>query len=141
MAPATDIADTDAVTALQAVTDTEGGVMFADAAGNMAFHKRTRRWNPVPATVVFGENAAAGELPYEDQPVFDYDPTLVTNLAEVTHSATGVVYTATRLRAPRPSTASATGRSSPRPAAPRSARTRHSSWWSATRSRASASPP
>lgn len=94
MSPATDIAGTDAVTALQAVTDTEGGVMFADAAGNMTFQARTRRWSPPTATVVFGENAAGGELPYEDQPVFDFDPTLVTNLAEITHSASGVVYTA-----------------------------------------------
>ena len=97
LSPATDIAGTDAVTALQAVTDTEGGVMFADAAGNMVFQNRTRRWNPPAATVVFGENAAAGELPYADQPLFDYDPTLVTNLAEVTHSASGIVYTATDL--------------------------------------------
>lgn len=94
MAPATDIAAVDAVTALQAVTDTEGGVMFADAAGNMVFQARTRRWNPPPATVVFGENAAGSELPYTDSPLFDFDPTLVTNLAEVTHSASGAVFTA-----------------------------------------------
>ncbi|WP_194923208.1 hypothetical protein [Catenulispora pinisilvae] len=94
LSPAVDIADTDAGTALQAVTDTEGGVMFVDAAGNLVLQARSARWNPAPSTVVFGENTAGGEWPYLDQPVFDYDPTLVTNLAEITHSASGVVFTA-----------------------------------------------
>jgi len=94
MGAAVDIDDTDAATALQAVTDTEGGVMYCDASGTVQLIRRSARWNPAPAAVVFGENAAAGEWPYADQPVFDYDPTLVTNLAEITQSTTGLVLTA-----------------------------------------------
>jgi hypothetical protein len=94
MGAAIDIDGTDAATALQAVTDTEGGVMYCDAAGTVRLVRRSARWNPTPAAVVFGENTAAGEWPFADQPVFDYDPTLVTNLAEITQSSTGLVLTA-----------------------------------------------
>ncbi|GAA2018883.1 hypothetical protein GCM10009839_13910 [Catenulispora yoronensis] len=94
MAAAVDLDGTDAASALQAVVDTEGGVMYCDAAGTMQLISRSARWNPGPATVVFGENTTTGEWPFADQPVFDFDPTLVTNLAEVTHSSTGLVLTA-----------------------------------------------
>ena len=94
LSAATDIDGTDAASALQAVTDTEGGVMFADATGNLVFQARSTRWTPAPAALVLGENTAAGEWPYEDSPVLDYDPTLVTNLAEVTQSSTGTISSA-----------------------------------------------
>ncbi|MBS2548379.1 hypothetical protein KGQ19_16050 [Catenulispora sp. NL8] len=90
---ATDLVDTDAASALQAVTDTEGGTMYCDAAGTVVLEPRSQRWNPPPSPVVFGENTAAGEWPYEDQPGFDYDPTLVTNLAEITQASTNIIFT------------------------------------------------
>jgi hypothetical protein len=58
MAAATDLDGVDAATALQAVTDTEGGVMYCDAAGTVQLAARTQRWNPAPATVVFWVTSA-----------------------------------------------------------------------------------
>ncbi len=91
---AADFAGQDAVTALQAVVDTEGGAHFVDGAGGMNFRSRAARYNAVTPQVVFGERTDLGEFPYEDcQPTFD--STHLGNVAAVTQTSTGQVFTST----------------------------------------------
>lgn len=91
LGPATDVDGTDALSALQAVQDTEGGVFFAAKDGTATLYARSRRLGiPVP-TVVFGAHTAAGELPYEACDL-DYDHTLIENDVEITQQSTGTVF-------------------------------------------------
>ncbi len=90
---AADFASQDALSALQAVVDTEGGEHFAGTAGEIVFRPRSARYNVGTPVFVFGEDTAAGELPYEDVQ-FDYDPTHLGNIARVTQSETGAVFIA-----------------------------------------------
>ncbi len=91
LGPATDVDGTDALSALQAVQATEGGVFFAAKDGTATLFARSRRLSvPVP-TVVFGAHTAAGELPYEACDL-DFDPTLIENDVEITQQPTGTVF-------------------------------------------------
>ncbi|MFE2712208.1 hypothetical protein ACFXKI_09520 [Streptomyces mirabilis] len=75
----------DAVSALQAVVDTEGGEHFVDRQGFVQFKARSARYNALTPTYVFGENA--GEWPYEDV-TLDYDSTHLSNQVTVTQEGT-----------------------------------------------------
>ena len=91
---AADFAGQDAVSALQAVVDTEGGAHWVDAAGSLNFRARTSRYNQLTPAYTFGERTDLGEMPYEDcQP--DFDSTHLGGVVEVTQAGTGQVFTAT----------------------------------------------
>jgi hypothetical protein len=90
---ATDIAGQDALTALSQVVTTENGQHFVDAGGTIRFQDRSRRAKAATPTFVFGENIAAGELPY-DTVSFDFDPTHIGNDIQVTQNSTGTVFRA-----------------------------------------------
>jgi hypothetical protein len=92
MGPAA-IAGQDALSALQAVVDTENGEHFASANGTMVFRARSARYNATVPMYVFGENVAGGEWPYLDCQL-DFDPTHLSNLVTVTQESTGQQFTA-----------------------------------------------
>jgi hypothetical protein len=76
---------------LQGIADTEGGLVWVDAAGKVHFDDRGTRYANAPtAQFTFGENAVGGELPYTEVQ-YDYDPTYVYSEADLT-AASGTVY-------------------------------------------------
>lgn len=77
--------------AVQDVADTELGTLTVTGDGLIDFRSRDDRLLKTTNSVVFGDNTAAGEIPFSlpDQ-VFDYDPTLVANDIQVTR-ASGLV--------------------------------------------------
>jgi len=93
LGPATDVPGLDALSALQAVVDTEAGAHYVDAAGRLTFKARAARYNNLTPAYTFGERTDLGEFPYEDVS-YDADPTLICNSAQVTQSTTGQVFTA-----------------------------------------------
>lgn len=84
----------DALSALQAVVDTEGGHHYVSAYGTVCFRSRADRYNVATPVYTFGENAAGGEWPYE-LIEFDYDPTHLANDVQVTQESSGQVFRAT----------------------------------------------
>lgn len=93
MGPAA-VAGQDAMSALQAVVDSENGEHFMSADGGIVFRSRSARYNALTPMVVFGEQAASGEIPYEDC-ILDDDPTRLANIVKVTQAATSQEFTAT----------------------------------------------
>jgi hypothetical protein len=93
MGPATDLAGTDGLSALQSVTDTENGQHFVSAGGTVTFQARSARYNALTPTYIFGENTAAGEIPYETC-VMPLDPTHIGNIVQVTQTSTNQIFTA-----------------------------------------------
>lgn len=93
LGPVAGIAGQDALSALQAVVDTEAGNHYVDRSGRITFTSRSSRYNATTPSVTFGENTGAGEWPYEDL-AYDMDPTLICNLAQVTQQSTGQVFKA-----------------------------------------------
>lgn len=83
----------DAVTALQAVVETEGGEHFVDASGAVTFRSRAARYDAFTPTVIFGERTDLGEIPYEDCQT-SYDSTHLGNIVTVTQDGTGQVFKA-----------------------------------------------
>lgn len=75
----------DAMSALQAVVDTEGGAHFIDKAGVVQFKARSARYNALTPMYTFGENP--GEWPYEDV-ALDFDSTHLSNQVTVTQEGT-----------------------------------------------------
>jgi hypothetical protein len=90
---AADFAGQDALSALQGVVDTEGGIHYVDAGGIVTFRARSARYNALTAQYVFGERADLGEYPYEDCKL-DFDPTHLSNSIKVTQKGTGQVFAA-----------------------------------------------
>ncbi|MEU5043143.1 hypothetical protein [Streptomyces griseorubiginosus] len=84
----------DAMSALQAVVDTEAGAHFVSQSGVITFKPRSARYNATTPMYTFGENAAAGEYPYEDISL-DYDSTHLSNQVTVTQESTGQNFYAT----------------------------------------------
>lgn len=84
----------DAVSALQAVVDTENGAHFVDRAGTIQFKARSNRYNALTPVYTFGENAASGEWPYEDIQT-DFDSTHLSNQVTVTQESTSQNFYAT----------------------------------------------
>ena len=76
----------DAVSALQAVTDTENGEHFVDRSGFVQFKARSARYNALTPVYTFGENT--NEWPYEDIST-DFDSTHLSNQVTVTQESTG----------------------------------------------------
>lgn len=93
LGPANDVAGVDALTALEAVVATEGGRHFVDGTGTINFQTRRAIFNLTTPMWTFGENAAAGEIPYIDI-AFDYDTTRISNQIAVTHQLSGTVFNA-----------------------------------------------
>ncbi|MFD0393324.1 hypothetical protein ACFQ3Z_15950 [Streptomyces nogalater] len=77
----------DAMTALQAVVDTENGAHYFDATGNITFRGRSARYNASAPVHTFGERVDLGELPYEDCQL-DFDSTHLSNQVTVTQEGT-----------------------------------------------------
>jgi hypothetical protein len=80
----------DVVSALQTVVDTENGVHYVAGNGAVTFKSRQARYNQGTPAVTFGENTAGGEIPYVTSPL-DYDPTRITNDAQLTQTSTNAV--------------------------------------------------
>lgn len=80
---------TDVVTAGQNVVTTDNGNHYVAVDGTITFKARRARYNQNTPAVVFGENTAAGEIPYTAAG-FDYDTTRLANDATVNQTATGV---------------------------------------------------
>jgi hypothetical protein len=95
MGPATDVdGKTDLFTLLQNVVTTENGNHYLNSQGTLTFEARTRRYNQLTPTYVFGANTAAGEYPFTDLG-FNFDLDHVANAAEITQQSTGQVFTVT----------------------------------------------
>jgi hypothetical protein len=77
----------DAMSALQAVVDTENGAHYVDAAGTINFRSRSSRYNALTPMYVFGERVDLGEWPYEDCQL-DFDSTHLSNQVTVTQEGT-----------------------------------------------------
>jgi hypothetical protein len=91
MGPANDLDGTDALSALQAVVDTESGAHWVQGSGTIRFRGRTGRYNQLTPSFILGEGT--GEIPYEDCQL-DYDATHLANIVQVTQQSTGQVFTA-----------------------------------------------
>lgn len=92
MGPATEIAGTDALSALQSVVDTESGAHFVARDGTITFQSRASRYDAFTPMYTFGENTAVGEWPYEDVKL-PYDPTHLANQVTITQTSTGQTFT------------------------------------------------
>jgi hypothetical protein len=84
----------DAVSALQAVVDTEAGEHFVNRAGTVTFRSRSARYNATTPAYTFGENTSSGEWPYEDVSL-DFDSTHLSNQVTVTQESTSQAFYAT----------------------------------------------
>lgn len=91
MGPATDMQGSDALTCLENVVTTENGTHWVGPDGTLNFQGRGARYNPVVPQYTFGENAAAGEWPYEGLEL-DFDTTHLANDATVTNNNGGQNY-------------------------------------------------
>jgi hypothetical protein len=87
------VAGQDVLSALQAVVDTENGEHYVDRTGAVVFKARSARYNALTPVYVFGENTAAGEIPYEEV-TLDFDPTRLANQVKVTQASSNQVFSA-----------------------------------------------
>jgi hypothetical protein len=78
----------DAMSALQAVVDTENGAHYVDAGGAVTFRARSARYNALTPMYTFGERVDLGEWPYEDLEL-DYDSTHLSNQVTVQQDGSG----------------------------------------------------
>jgi hypothetical protein len=69
----------------QRASDSAFGNFFEDANG-LAYASRNARYLQTTASYTFGERVDLGEYPYEDDVTFDFDPTLVLNVADITRT-------------------------------------------------------
>ncbi|MGE7437940.1 hypothetical protein [Kitasatospora sp. NPDC001175] len=83
----------DALSALQAVVDTENGAHYVDRTGVVVFKSRSNRYNALTPAYVLGENTAGGEIPYEGI-ALDFDPTRIANQVAVTQASSSQVFSA-----------------------------------------------
>lgn len=81
----------DAVSALQAVVETEGGEHYVDGKGAVQFRARSARYNAMTPAYIFGERVDLGEWPYEDCEL-DFDSTHLSNQVTVTQEPTGQAF-------------------------------------------------
>jgi hypothetical protein len=86
MGPA-NISGQDAMSALQAVVETENGAHFVDTAGAIQFRSRSARYNALSPAYTFGERVDLGEWPYEEV-TLDYDSTHLSNQVTVQQEGT-----------------------------------------------------
>lgn len=92
MGSAIGIAGQDALSALQAVVDTESGAHYVARDGILAFRARSDRYNKLTPTYVFGERTDLGEIPYEGLAA-EFDTTRIANVAVVTQASTNQKFT------------------------------------------------
>jgi len=83
----------DALSALQAVVDTENGAHYVDRSGAVTFKARSDRYNKLVPIYTLGERTDLGEIPYEDV-ALDYDPTRLANQVKVTQANSNQVFSA-----------------------------------------------
>ena len=88
-----DFSGSDGLSALQEVVDTELGQHWVQGNGTIRFASRGARYNSLSPSLIFGENTAGGEIPYEDLQ-FDYDPTHLANVVQITQTSTSQVFQA-----------------------------------------------
>lgn len=87
MSGATDIAGQDVATAINNIAQTEAAFNWVDRNGYVTYRTRSHVLDrPVQAT--FGENTAAGEIPYLVTVELDYDPQYIQNDIQITHLGT-----------------------------------------------------
>lgn len=89
MGPATDLAGASALDGLNAIAVTEGGNVYADFGGALAFRSRAASYNSTPV-FIFGENQAWGEWPFEDV-LLPEDTVQTYNIVPTTQYSTGQV--------------------------------------------------
>lgn len=89
MGPATDLVGASALDGLNTIAVTEGGNVYADLSGALAFRSRAASYNSTPA-FVFGENQAWGEWPFEDV-LLPEDTIQTYNIVPTTQYSTGQV--------------------------------------------------
>jgi hypothetical protein len=94
MGPASDLDGSDALSCLNNVVTTENGTHFVAKDGTVTFQGRNARYNVPAPNFIFGENAAAGEFPYESLKL-DYDTTHLANDVTVTQDSTSQNFYAT----------------------------------------------
>lgn len=87
MAGATDIAGQDVATAINNIAQTESATNWVDRNGYLTYRTRNHVLDR-PVQAVFGENTAAGEIPYQVTVELDYDPQYVNNDIQITHLGT-----------------------------------------------------
>jgi hypothetical protein len=69
---------------VQDVSDTEGGSWYIDSSGYIVFQDRADRQQNFAPAAIFGDNVAAGEIPYDAINLsIDYDPQFVYNEVEI----------------------------------------------------------
>lgn len=86
--------DSDAMSMLQAVVETESGNHWVAPNGAVTFRGRATRYNQLTPAYTFGERTDLGEYPYEEL-TLDYDSTHLANVVEVTQASTSQKFTAT----------------------------------------------
>lgn len=69
--------------ALNADAISSGGLWFVNGAGNLVVLPREYLYDR-PTSVIFGDNVAGGEVPYEPDTGFDFDNTYLQNSAQAT---------------------------------------------------------
>lgn len=82
---------------IQSTADDELGTLWVSGAGKITFRGRQIRQTTLTSAFTFGENTAGGEIPYQGDVHFDYDPTFVYDEVKVsrTNGATVMVRAAT----------------------------------------------
>lgn len=86
--------------ACQDVTTSEQGNFWADRDGQIVFAGRQDRYLNLTSLWTFGEDEAGGELPYQDDLEYDFDPTFVYGTVQV-DNADGVTATVSNLPSQR----------------------------------------
>ncbi|MCZ1006325.1 LamG domain-containing protein [Streptomyces lydicus] len=73
-----------ALDAIQQAADTEGGQFVMDRYGTPTLYGHLWRWIQSVPQAIFGENNAAGEIPYQEDVTFAQDPARLFNDVQVT---------------------------------------------------------
>jgi hypothetical protein len=81
--------DAPALGAIQHVADSTFGNFYESGEG-IGYDSRFARYLRRTSSYTFGENVAGGEYPYDGDVLFDFDPTYVYNIADVTRTG-GIV--------------------------------------------------
>lgn len=84
MGSASGLSGTSLLTALQNISDTELGTLTVTGNGLVDLRSRDDRILKTTNSLTFGSDITGGEIPFNPQIVFDYDPTLLFNDIQVT---------------------------------------------------------
>lgn len=75
---------TDGLTEIHNITNVEAGKSWSARDGALVFEGRMQRWQRITPRGIFGEDTAAGEIPYLEEVQFDFDPFFVFALVQTT---------------------------------------------------------